>query len=241
MKTYIYKLFFIHLLLSPMLGIAQIDMSNNSQNLFKEQENRQGKLIFSLGVEYRLGLHYENSVSSEWTGRGVDEEDLNRGSAFSYSLDYFIFDKLSVGFHHSFRYDHIAIASTDGLQGGRESFAVVSDRYGLLMDYQAYLTYHFQLFNTHSFFVQVGISQLNNSPVIRKNPVLVVGQSGSFNDDTTLDSRDVVNRIAIGYQKNRFSILSGIYFSDDNPFYSNTTYIAPYLGFKYQLGNLLKK
>ena len=59
---------------------------------------RQGQLYFSIGTEYRIGHIYNFSNNSVWYARGLSVEDLNRGAAFSYSLDYFITDNLSLGF-----------------------------------------------------------------------------------------------------------------------------------------------
>ena len=201
---------------------------------------RQGQLYFSIGTEYRIGHIYNFSNNSIWNARGVSEEDLNRGAAFSYSLDYFFTHNLSLGFSHSLRYDHIHEATADAIPGGTSSNAVIADQYGLIMDYHLNIKYHF-IVAKQEFFFQAGLSFLNNAPTIRKNPVRISSNGVERQDINTLDLMDIAAKYGLGYQKNRFSIMGGIYFSDDNPFYQGANYILPYFELKYQLGNLLKK
>lgn len=68
-------------------------------NALPETTNvRHGQLYFSIGTEYRIGHIYNFSNNSMWNTRGLSVEDLNRGAAFSDSLDYFFTDNLSLGF-----------------------------------------------------------------------------------------------------------------------------------------------
>ena len=201
---------------------------------------RQGQLYFSIGTEYRIGHIYNFSNNSVWNARGLSVEDLNRGAAFSYSLDYFITDNLSLGFSHSLRYDHIHESTLDAIPGGASSNAIIADQYGLIMDYHINMKYHF-IVAKQEFFFQAGLSFLNNAPTIRKNPVSISSNGVERIDNTSLDLLDITSKFGLGYQKNRFSIMGGIYFSDENPFYQGANYILPYFELKYQLGNLLKK
>ena len=128
---------------------------------------RQGQLYFSLGTEYRIGHIYNFSNNSMWNARGLSVEDLNRGAAFSYSLDYFFTDNLSLGFFHGLRYDHIHEVTLDAIPGGASSNAVIADPYGLIMDYHLNIKYNF-IVAKQEFFFQAGLSFLNNAPIIRK-------------------------------------------------------------------------
>ena len=201
---------------------------------------RQGQLYFSIGTEYRTGDIENVFKSRAFPNRGLDVKDLNRGAAFSYSLDYFFTQNLSLGFSHSLRYDHIHEATPDAIPGGASSNAVIADQYGLIMDYHLYMKYHF-IVAKQEFFFQAGLSFLNNAPTIRKNPVSISSNGVERIDNTSLDLMDITSKFGLGYQKNRFSIMGGIYFSDENPFYQGANYILPYFELKYQLGNLLKK
>ena len=178
--------------------------------------------------------------NSEWISRGVNEEDINQGSALSLELEYFFFNDFSIGFGHSLRYDHIHQSHQDDILGEINSRAVVADTYGILMDYHFNANYYFKFFN-EPFFVHAAVSFLNNGPRISKNPVNIQDASGQRTDDLSLDTRDIVNRYGIGYQKNRFSLMGGIYHSSENPFFSNSSYTVPYIHFNYRLGNLVKK
>lgn len=172
---------------------------------------RQGQLYFSLGTEYRIGHIYNFSNNSMWNARGLSVEDLNRGAVFSYSLDYFFTQNVSLGFSHSLRYVHIHEATLDAITGGASSNAVIADRYGLIMDYHLYLQYHFNL-DKHEFFFQAGLSFLNNAPTIRKNPVSISSNGVERIDNTSLDLMDITSKFGLGYQKNRFSLMAEFIF-----------------------------
>jgi hypothetical protein len=222
--------------------IGQESQNNLSPNDNSQNKERKGKLFFSLGTEYRLGLVYNFGSDSEtvWKSRGIDAQDLNRGSALFYSLDYFVSNPFSVGFSHSLRYDHLYQASQEDIAGGIESQSLAKDTYGLLMDYHLYLKYHFGRPQNQRFFAQVGISFLNNGPVINKNPITIVDRSGSHIDQSRLSLMDITTQFGVGYQKKRFNLMGGIYFSKENPYYEATSYFSPYIQFKYNLGNLFQ-
>ncbi|MGB1448385.1 MAG: hypothetical protein ACPG8F_00955 [Flavobacteriaceae bacterium] len=222
-------------------GQEQTQTTTNNATNESHAIERQGKLFFSVGTEYRIGpsFKYSQNGSSKWTSRGVNETDINQGSAFSIDFDYFIFNDFSIGFGHSIRYDHIHQGDQDDIIGGRDSRAVIADTYGLLMDYHFNAKYYFRLFN-ESFFVHAGVSFLNNGPRISKNGVSINDASGSRTDDLSLDTRDIVNRYGIGYQNKRFNLMGGVYHSTENPFYSNSSYIVPYIQLNYRLNKLFK-
>ena len=201
---------------------------------------RQGQLYFSIGTEYRTGDIENVFKSRAFPNRGLDVKDLNRGAAFSYSLDYFFTQNLSLGFSHSLRYDHIHEATPDAIPGGASSNAVIADRYDLIMDYHINMKYHFNVAK-QEFFFQAGLSFLNNEPKIIKNSIPDYYGSNEYFDDRGINQKDIAAKYGLGYQKNRFSIMGGIYFYDENPFYQGANYILPYFELKYQLGNLLKK
>ena len=224
--------------LSPQLLFAQ----DTTETLKKENHpvSRQGQLYFSVGTEYRTGAIDNPHKTRSFPNRGIDVEDLTRGTAFNYSLDYFFTNNLSIGFSHSLRYDHIHQGTSDAIPGGISSNAIISDQYGLLMDYHIYAKYHFYIAK-QEFFIQAGLSFLNNGPQITKNSISDYYSSNEYFDDRGINQKDITSKFGIGYQKNRFSIMGGIYFSDDNPLYQGANYILPYFELKYQLGNILKK
>lgn len=229
--------------LTCLVGVLLLPFSVVAQKIAesKTEENRKGKLFFFVGAEYRLGIHF-NDYDRDWIGRGIDEEDLNRGAAFSYHLDYFLTQNFSIGFSHSFRYDYAHAGSTWTSLNNLSDGEVISAHYDLLMDYHLYAKHHFRLFQ-EDFFFQAGVSFLNNGPPLLRNPRTISNSSGSTLESLNLEGNDITNRFSIGYQKNRFRLQGGVYYSskNENPFYLGSSYTVPFLEFKYQLGNLLKK
>lgn len=205
------------------------------------KNNNEGKLYFSIGADYRLGIIFNSnkSVIIPYT-LGVDEVDLNKGTGFQYTLDYYLINNLSLGFAHSLRYEHLYEGSRFSIPGGEDSTAAVPDIYGLLMDYHFFTKFHFQILN-EKLFIQLGISILNIGQNLNRNRDISFEHYGNeYIHSPEIDLKDTAIRFGLGYEKNKCSLFGGVYFSDNNPFYAETNYIVPYVGFKYRLSNLFK-
>ena len=212
---------------------AQTDTATSTPHpSFATETPRLGQLFFSVGAEYRWAEHFTLPALAQSLSRGLDTQDMNVGSALFYQLDYYISERISLGFSHAFRYDHIADLS----ENSGDTQAIVPDQYGLIMDYHLYLSYHFQLFQKQAFFVQLGISRLNNAPIIRKTPRSIVSGSTSLADNLSLDPRDSATRFALGIEKKKFNLIAGLYYSKEHPYYDAGSYIVPYFQFNYRLG-----
>lgn len=202
------------------------------------KEQRKGKLFFSVGTDYRITPIYKINAGI----RTVREAAINPGRqvdgfAFNYNLDHFITKNLAVGFSNSFRYDMVAknfnIASETGFTSVEKS---------LIIGFHFYFDYHFKIFKNSEIFARVGLSFLN------RNTNLTIKETFEGNEGvpdlaifSEYDTAYEPWNFAIGYKKNRFSLIGGIYSSANSEYTRGTSFIIPYFGLRYNIGNLLKK
>ena len=64
--------------------------------------------LFFCGGRIPVGGTLYTPAQAQSFSRGLDTQDMNVGSALFYTLDYYISERISLGFSHAFRYDHIA-------------------------------------------------------------------------------------------------------------------------------------
>ena len=128
---------------------AQTDTATSTPHpSFATETPRQGQLFFSVGAEYRWAEHFTLPAQAQSFSRGIDTQDMNVGSVLFYTLDYYISERISLGFSHAFRYDHIA----DLGENSGDTQAIVPDQYGLIMDYHLYFELSFSAFSKTSVF-----------------------------------------------------------------------------------------
>lgn len=213
-----------------------ISLHTFSQNSY-DIDQRKGQLFISLGTQLRpLPIRAKNAVSDRVFAVGSNIDNQSSGMAFSYSLDYFINSKFSVGFSHSVRYDLITIP-LDEITANFGHRAANND---FIFDYHLYFDYHFKVFKKAKLFLRFGRSFLNRGTDFR-------------NKQTFFDSNgDIIASIfsvsdtayepwnwGVGYKKKRISFLVGAYTSSNTEYFiDNSTFVIPYLQFKYNLGKL---
>tara|TARA_R110002074_G_scaffold75458_6_gene172509 strand:+ start:90 stop:773 length:684 start_codon:yes stop_codon:yes gene_type:complete len=200
-------------------------------------DKRKGKLFFSVGSEYRITPIKSGERIYSLNSIATIEDVQNSGVAFRYAFDFFITNNISLGFSHSLRYDLISNSgeiSTDG------NFAYDKASYGLINGFDFYLDYHFKIFTEGELFVRLGKSLLNGGTDVSFRQSFF-DANGAFLGSVFLteDFSFYPWNFALGYKKNRTSFLIGIYStSNTNYFDSNTSFIVPYFGFRYNLGKL---
>lgn len=207
-------------------GIKAQDSSN--YNI----ENRKGNLFFKLGSEYRITPIIKRG-STFTQLEAVNVEAQNSGIALHYSLDYYITKNLSLSFANSFRYDEIISNFPQGTS------TTSTPEQSLILGFHFYVDYHFTVFEGSEFFVRVGRSLLNRGTKYIQEDI-ITGTDGSplsigFSE---LDSAFEPWNFGLGWKKNRFEIISGMYTSA-NTDYTNVERMAiPYFRVSYNLGKL---
>lgn len=216
------------LLLSFLTSNAQ----SSEQNPFSV-DKRKNQLFFSVGSEYRITPIQGNpsSLSSNGSNEfrvGADQiGSQNTGTAFYYSLDYFLAKNLSIGFSNSIRYDtHI----TD------QTNLAVSNNVGpisktFIFDYHFYADYHINAFKNSELLLRIGRSYLNDDTDITAR-----NGEGVSNFSFTYWSWN----FGLGYEKERTLLFLGAYSASSTNYPAATSLLIPYLSFKYKLGNLWK-
>jgi hypothetical protein len=200
---------------------------------------RKGNLFFSLGSEYRITPYYNlnpNPNENQFTFVPTNIDLQNSGVAFNYTFDYFVTKNLALGFSNSIRYDLITlpideITSDFGFRPANNS---------LIFGFHFYLDYHFKIFKDSELFVRIGRSLINRGTEYTEKETF-------YDDDGnktlsfigTEDTGYEPWNYAIGYKKNKISLTLGIYTSAISEYFNDdTTFIIPYLNFKYNIGKL---
>lgn len=225
------KFFVIVLFIAPLFLISQE---------FKKKDfsaNRKRQLFFKVGSEFRVTpVPYGNRVPDPATSfTNVDQ--LHAGPAFSYGLEFFTSENFSIGLDHSFRYDTVLY---DFNQTG-ENFVALKSEKELLQGFHLYLTKYFKIFKEGEIFVRFGISSFNGgSEFFLVEPI---GDDGEGNPLLfTQTQRTFANfgpNLAIGYNKNRVSMIGGVYLQSGGTFYTTSfPIIVPYLKLTYNIGKL---
>ena len=221
-----YFTFFIFFLISSTL----LSQSNDKFSI----ENRKNNLFLSVGSEYRI-TPISNTIDTPIFKDYILSVDAqNSGAAFSYSLDYFFTKNLTLGFSHSIRYDVIL----SGANNVTSAFGSEAAQRGLIFGYHFYVDYHFKVFKNSELFLRVGRSLLNRgTDYTSKNTLSAEG----FDDITIFVSSDFAYEpwhFAVGYKKQRFSLMGGIYTSSNTDYEGIDSFIVPYFSFRYTIGRL---
>jgi hypothetical protein len=144
---------------------------------------------------------------------------------------------LAVGFSNSFRYDMVAknfnIDDATGFSPTKK---------GLIIGFHFYFDYHFKIFKKSEVFARIGRSLLNRNTNVTIKETFEGNES--VPDLTIFSDYDTAYEpwnFAIGYKKNRFSLIGGIYSSAISEYTRGTSFIIPYFSLRYNIGNLLKK
>ncbi len=200
--------------------------------------DRKGKLFFKLGTEYRITPLPTDGESTNPRFSGTNSDLQNSGAAIYYGLDFFILQNLSLGFEHSFRYTLLNYNNSDVIGvSNTESTAATNS---LFVGYHFNGTYHFKIFKDSEIFVRVGISLLNrNSNFTYKERVFFDDGELLGTASSELSYNMQTKNYAIGYKKNKFEAVLGIYTTNDPPYFDRSvTYIIPYIKLGYTLGYL---
>ncbi|MFT5848264.1 hypothetical protein [Psychroserpens sp.] len=196
-------------------------------------ENRKGQLFFKLSAEYRITPLPTTAPSS---GKANVNTDLqNSGEAFSFELNLFITENLSLGFANSYRYDEIG--GFEGLDNDRQSRPT---NRGLIIGYHFYVDYHFKIFRESELFARVGLSMLNRGTRVASRETFftpdgeIFGVAGSSNG-----TEYTSNNWSIGWKKRKTEIMLGFYTSGNSDYFLEPQiYTIPYFKFSYNLGRL---
>lgn len=221
--------------MSPLISLFLLLFSwqMTSQNLLSK-EDRKGSLFFKISSEYRIVSLFDDDIDQIDV---VDVQDQTTGLAFNYAFDWFTGKNFSLGFSHTLRYDHILKARLNPNQIGVVSDA---DTNGLLMDFHFYMQYHIKIFENSELYVVLGRTLFNVGSdyndarrFFDEQGELIVARTTSLN--TNYGSWNG----GLGWKKNRYSILGGIYLSDNVDYFNESGILTiPYIRFSYNLGKL---
>ena len=212
--------------------------AQDSLSYFKE--NRKGKLFFSVGTDYRITPIYKLTEGLITNRRllVVNIDQQNSGVAFNYNLDYFLGKNLSFGFSNSIRYDLNYLRADNlevntGIEPGNKT---------LIFGFHFYFDYHIKIFKKSEIFARIGISLINRGTEYSDKETFFDDQGNNMGSITTQEDFAYEPwNFALGYKKNRFSLIGGIYSSSNSEYTSGESFIIPYFALRYNLGNLLKK
>ena len=208
---------------------------SQSQKQDSNFENRKNNLFFSVGSEYRITPIRGSSESPLITNYILAIDAQNSGAAFYYALDYYFTKNITLGFSHSIRYDVILNDANNIFS----DFGAESAQRGLIFGYHFYLDYHFKIFENSELFLRVGKSLLNRgTDFTTKNTFGEIDSNNLVLYSTSDFSYEPWN-FAIGYKKQRFSLIGGIYSSSNTEYFQETkSFIIPYFSLKYNIGKL---
>ena len=192
--------------------------------------------FFSVGTDYRFFV-YEDSPPFKVTEDPdiiVDTYSQYSDFAFNYNLDYFISKNLSLGFSHSIRYDVVSQA-VNNVSG---EFGAESSKKSLIFGYHFYLDYHFRVFKKSEMFLRFGRSLLNRGTEFSIKRLFAQTDSGDIYSITPSDFAYEPWNFAIGYKKQKFSLIGGAYTSSNTDYKGVSDMIIPYISFRYNIGKL---
>ena len=224
------KLFFLFII----FFCATLSYSQSKDKSFYIEE-RKKNLFFSIGSEYRITPIYSPLESILLTNYVLAVDAQNSGAAINYSLDYFITKNLALGFSHSIRYD-VILNDANNISS---DFGAESAQRGLIFGYHFYLDYHLKAFKNSELFLRLGKSLLNRGTDFTSKSTFSVEGFGDITTFLTSDFAYEPWNFAIGYKKQRFSLIGGIYSSSNTEYFQETkSFIIPYFSLRYNLGKL---
>ncbi len=219
---YLKKIFFIIIFILPSLCFTQ--------NL-----ERKDQFFFNIGPEFRITPIYklnEPSLKSFFTE--VDAQ--NSGFAINLGVDYYITNRLSIGFIYSIRYD---IVTREDIQTD-SALGISSVDKRILLGYHFELKYNFKVFKKGDLHFGVGLALLNRNsefnitePLFDQNGVQV-GTTSSVND-----YKYGANKIFLGYINKKSKILLGAYITRNSGYFNQTTtFMVPFINYSFAFGKL---
>ncbi len=214
------------------------ELFSQSLTSYDDYENRKGRVTLKVGMEYRVTPFYESgeNIRRNLAGSFTNVDNIHRGPAFSYGLELFFSRKLSFNIQHSIRRTLITLP----FRQIDENFGLKTAENEFLSGFHGFFDYHIRVFPESELFFRLGFSTYNGGSNF-------VVKSTSFNQQD-----EIVNQaefqgsfdneglnLGIGYAKNQFKVLIGMYSSRGNVYYSRTFPIyTPYLKLSYNLVNL---
>ncbi len=201
-------------------------------------ETRKDNITLKVGMEYRVTPFYKSDETLErnLAGSFTNVDNLHRGPAFSYGIEMFLSKKLSFNLQHSLRRSLVTLPFGT-IEG---DFGINTSENELLMGFHGFLDYHIRVFSKSEFFFRLGFSTYNGgSNYVIKSTIFneqneIISQpefQGSFDNEGL--------NLAVGYAKDQFKLVIGIYSARGNVYYNNTFPIyTPYLKLSYNLVNL---
>lgn len=202
----------------------------------KKEDKRGGKFYFSVGPEYRVTPIYNFSTSSEEGAQYTNVDSQNSGTAINFDVEFFIINNLSLGYTTSFRYDLVTAPITAVV---KKSNAYAAD-YKIIVGNHFYLSYYFKLLKKGEFFVNAGVSFLNNNTSYNKVRAFY-DSNGNYTSSISIisDYSFSANKIALGYKRNKGQLALGLYVTGKAPYFEeNTKFIIPFVKYSYTFGKL---
>ena len=205
---------------------------------YADFDSRKGRIVLKAGMEYRITPFYGNRENSErnLAGSFTNVDNLHRGPAFSYGLEFFLSKKLSLNIQHSIRNSLVVLP----FRTIESDFGINTAKKELLMGFHGFFDYHIQVFPDSELFLRLGFSTYNGGSnyvvkstiVNEQNEIITQPEfQGSFDNEGL--------NLGAGYAKEKFKILLGIYSSRGNVYYGQSFPIfTPYVKLSYNLANL---
>lgn len=199
-----------------------------SQNL-----QRKGEFSINLGLEFRITPFYtlnDYSTKSFYTTPDIQSSGLS----LNLGTDYFLSERLKIGFNSSFRYDLIS-RNTESIS--RE--ALSSDEKGLLLGYHLRIDYYFKVLKKGDLLASAGISLMNrNSEVLVDFPT---GNAGVEYAPKLIDHKYTSGKFSIGYERGRSQIMLGMYVAGNTGYFTkSTTFMMPFINYSFDFIRLQK-
>lgn len=187
---------------------------------------RKGKLILSVGTDYRITPIYGSANTYNQAITSIDLQ--NSGTTFNYSFDYFITNNLSLGFSQSFRYDVLLYNDDTSFNFGARK----ADK-AIFIDYHFYLKYFLKINKESKLFLKFGKSMMNRGS--EYNYVVTFYQTNGSEIGKGISQEDFsygATNIGLGFNRKKLEIMLGMYTS------SNTQYFTTSQNFKILYVNL---
>ncbi len=216
---------------------SNLSYSQLSSNLILNKvDNNKGNLFLNIGSEYRITPYY-GSMQIVNNNSNIDLQ--NSGISIYYSLNFFVNNKTSVNFAHSFRYDLLKYNNQN---------SILSDNYSkkeentLMMDLHFFLDYYIHK-GKNPLFIRLGLSMMNNGTDYISTKTYY-NQDGSVLK-LVIEERNFkfyASNFGFGLKKNKIDFLVGLYGSNDTPyFYNKAIIVVPYVKIGYNILKLYSK
>lgn len=202
---------------------------------YADFETRKGNITLKAGIEYRVTPFYESDEMTQrnLAGSFTNVDNLHRGPAFSYGLEVFLSRKLSFNLQHSLR-KSLIVLPFGTIEG---DFGINTAEEELLMGFHGFFDYHIQIFSESELFFRLGFSTFNGGSNFVVKSTIFDEQGEIFAQPQFQGSFDNEGlNLGLGYAKNQFKLLLGVYTSRGNVYYGRSFPIyTPYIKLSYNL------